>query len=500
MKRAILWTIGLLLIAGGTTGTYLLLNILHPFELNLTAAEDWLKANEREQQRDMHLLEVKLTAAEDRLKAIEREQQRDVYRARAKLFVPDFDDIDLLSIDEATTDALKLVYYPKPFVREPSWPKKIAAEGVPFARYVGNDGSVVEATSTVNAPEIEIAGGLYPSVRLAPASDLDGREAFYYFEFDTVPTFDSPNFWRYPALSPSEHVPDITSRQGLKFWLLRTPHRETDGHQNVVKFPFRVSAMRLPQWNDLDFEELERQARALSYGLNSEDAIREVFNYTRQIYFWASDTKHRHVIDTFLAGLGECGHVNDLSGALLEMNGIRCRGVSGFDPKARALMGRGGGHSAMEVLNPATGQWSYFDPYLDLLAINTQARDLSKTALGQTLVYSLPSVGSDYEVTLAKLFGFRRYWDKRGRALTMSMLQLRGQSDGYGMGWPLNVASEFKLGDLFADEVTIYVRARYGFSKEEMQRSGSINPTSGEIEISPWAEASFTISPRDLLK
>ena len=428
--------------------------------------------------------------------------KRPYFEAAGRLLAPELDETDLrlLSIDQLDTEAPKPKLRPKPFPRKKTWTEKAADADAPYARYVGQGLRTIEPSAELPAPTITVdAKGEYPEVSVPEARDAEGREAHYYFEFDTSPDFDTPNFWRYPALGIANHVPDITSRHGLKFWLLRTPHRNTDGRERRVRFPFRATAMRLPGWKDLTFRELERHARALAHGLKPEAAIQEVFNYVRQTYYWAHDTKHRTPLDTFAAGLAACGHVNDLAGAMLEMNGIRYRGVGGFPPKARALLKGNGGHSAIEVLNPRTGKWGYFDPYLDFLAVDVQARDLKDVPLGQTETYRLAGrvaapVYKDY-VNLGELFTYRLYFDKLRRQRPMSSLQLGGSSDTYGKDWPLNQAPEFARADLFPEEIRIFVRARYGFAGDAgMERSQFAGPLV-PIRVTPWATTSFTVRP-----
>jgi hypothetical protein len=103
---------------------------------------------------------------------------------------------------------------------------------------------------------------------------------------------------------------DLAFRNSLEFDVFSTTQRNADGKQTTVEFPFRVSAMRLPWWDKLDFSEMQRQAQALAFGLDPDDSIREVFSFGRQIYPWASDTITRNAVATFVAGLGECAHVN----------------------------------------------------------------------------------------------------------------------------------------------------------------------------------------------
>ena len=62
--------------------------------------------------------------------------------------------------------------------------------------------------ASLKAPQIKIdlADPLHPIVSVPRKMAPDGTPALYYFEFDTSSNFDSPNFWRYPALLPSTFV------------------------------------------------------------------------------------------------------------------------------------------------------------------------------------------------------------------------------------------------------------------------------------------------------
>ncbi len=74
-------------------------------------------------------------------------------------------------------------------------------------------------------------------------------------------------------------------RKGLGYDVLSSTQRDVDGKQNIVRFPFRATAMRLPsKWEDLSFEEMGRQALALGYGLTPSETISETFLFGRYLY------------------------------------------------------------------------------------------------------------------------------------------------------------------------------------------------------------------------
>lgn len=419
--------------------------------------------------------------------AVEAVRARRRHEARARVMHPELDDIDVALLEDyrVNTDPVSEDVRNIPFQaeRSPRWTARKRPKA-PDAVYVDGALRPVEADEGLRGPEITVEEErLYPSVSVPPV-----KGAIYHFEFDTSPAFDSPNLWRWPMLLSVDYVEDAATRDGQKVSLVKTTQRGVTGKDSRVRFPFRVTAMRLPGWGRMTFDEMQRQSRALTHGLRGEAAIREIYAYVRQIYTRASESVHKPAIDTFATGMGECGHVNDLAGAFLEMSSIRFRGVSGFPPKARVLTNGRGGHSAIEALNPATGKWSYFDPYLDILAIDVSAAELAGSEIGETPVYTITKArqSSAYnpDITVAELFEYRRYWDKRTRRQPASMLQLFGRVDAYGVGWKLSEAPEFPADALFAEQRTIHVRARYVMSGGR---------------VTPWAVISFEIRPRDLM-
>lgn len=375
--------------------------------------------------------------------------------------------------------------------------RRAYAEGAPV-RYLVR-GVPVEPSDNLPAPQIRVdSAGVRPGVSIPRIHDEDGREALYYFEFDTSPLFNTPNFWRYPALVPLMDKVNLTVRDGLQFLLLQTPHRGIHGNANAVTFPFRASAMRLPEdFAALDFEALQRHARALIDGLEGQEAIGEVFRYVRQTCFWAADTLERAPLDTFRAGMGECGHANDLAGTLLEMSGYRYRGVAGFHPVVREIY-PGGGHSAIEV-HDGRG-WSYLDSYLDIMAPGIPASRLRESRYGELPVYPLPEeerggrLGS--HVTLRELFAYRIYFDKLGRLPTINMFSLGGDEESYGLQWPLELAPEFAPHELFPAQIRIHVRARHLFAGgARIEHVSSPLPWPQEAMVSPWGQTSFVVKP-----
>lgn len=232
-------------------------------------------------------------------------------------------------------------------------PRSRVEQAYPYHNYVLNVGladvpdelplKVDESLAPLRFTDIEPA--LRPVIAVAPVKSPDERVVRYYFEFDTVPTFDSPNFWRAPQLLPFQAVRDISGRDGVKYRLFTSGHHEP--HMGpVARFPFRVTAMRLPDdWQVLDRAELERHALGLGYGLAGDALIREIFDWVRCTITWSRQSRVRSSLDVFCSGLSPCGQANAYCSFLLELNGVRTRGVSGFDPAIRrdSENGRGEG-------------------------------------------------------------------------------------------------------------------------------------------------------------
>lgn len=350
---------------------------------------------------------------------------------------------------------------------------------------------------------------LYPVVAIKPVSHGDADAVAYYFEFDTAPSFDTPNLWRGPMLLAFIVSENLTSPQGRYYSLLQSQLRNDSGSQNSVKFPFRVTCMRLPhKWEDLDALELEKHALALVYGLKGWQRVVEAYNYVRYNYNRSSSTVMFAPLIVFKSKLGECGHVNALYGRLLELNGIRTRGVSGYCPRIKPIIPRGG-HSALEVYDTDSGRWSYADPYLDILLRGLSAKDIGERKKGPHIwIYDIPErfdrTKFGKAVYLQDLFEYRAYYDVTGRSAVIQMEDMHAkdpQELRYGSDWDLPVPSrEWKPDDLFKDSVTVYVRARYAVGKKRPADHTQWLVIRQPIRLSRWSATHFRIRPLRLLR
>lgn len=329
-------------------------------------------------------------------------------------------------------------------------------------RYVNPDDSPVPINDALPVPIISVSAqhSMNPHISVPDAFDHDGNRLLTLFEFDISPDFNTPNYWRYPALLPGKNTPDRWHRFGMKFVFATA--LDATGLETAIQLPFRVTAMRLPTAvNDLSPAEMRKHAAALGWGLNKTQVIREVFDYVRFMVHWGDDRFPHTPYDTFRSGVGECGHVNYLAGVFLELNGIPYRGVSGFNPIARTVY-PGGGHSAIEVWNEALGEWTYLDSYLNI-RLDGPISNVENSELRHLPIYPAKPEISELgdHVGLGELFRFIRYHDKAGRLPGIPLHNMLDHSDDYGRFWKMAKGRKYNVKDLFPDALTVYVRARY---------------------------------------
>lgn len=477
-----------------------------------------------------HFLEA-TSSLEDEVALLRaRTLERRFSEARALALDRNLDEIDVALLSNEELDVSLPQYSPveRPFERRSASPFDVYRATAPYAHVIystntqqGGPHIDVKVDRALPVPEIDISqnddSDPYPTASV-PSLIWPGAEVLYFFEFDTSPDFNSPNLWRYPSLMATQTdkdgnvVSDLTSRDGLILFLLLSNHRSSGlGTEISIKFPFRASAMRLPnEWGELDFEELERHARALAFGLDVDRQIEEVFQYARYIYNWGSDTQSRSPISSFRSGVGECAYINSLAAAYLEMNGIRTRLVSGFNPKSRVTRPFGG-HMLTEVFDSEAGTWRVMDSYLDVLSADSSAEDMAYGGRESAMpVYSIAAkqfsrISQREWLDMGELFQFRRYGDSLGRWPMISGLSLRAGNrpeSSYGLDWPLNVAPEFAASELFPETKTIYVRARYVIAPEGTQisyRQSGSRITNDDVRASRWQVKSFVIYPRKIV-
>jgi Transglutaminase-like superfamily len=419
----------------------------------------------------------------------------------ARLWSPHLSDVEiaLLTDDElaslpvgAGTEPVRIDRQPRhPFDQ---WPPAVEGHQI----YLDVTMQPVATDRALPPPELMIDDPetLYPQARiLPPLTETTGPRAFY-FEFDSSPSFDSPNLWRYPPLrtySTTENCMLTAAQPVLTF---ATTTGAADGSATACRFPFRVTAMQVPaDRHQLTYANLQRQAVRLGYGLSREEAIAQTFAYVQHTFQWAHDTAYRSPLDTFRTGLGGCGHINGLFALLAEMNGIRTRCVAGFDPIARHTLA-GSGHTAVEVFDETLHHWRYVDPFFGFRSASSSARDLVQNPeamafrLGEFNPPGLPGIG--VAVSLARVFRVRRYFDIANRRIATSMFALAGREDDYGRDWPLieppNAAEPSQSA---ADPSMLHVRARYIVSDGLL--SAGIARQSTAAVASPWTVATIPL-------
>lgn len=410
-------------------------------------------------------------------------------------------ELAVLRPEQFVTKRPRMTVRPAVLPREPTRrPPPRAEQPDPYQRYlvdreeVAVDGSLA---GPVFLPEPRGGHGLRPRLEVERIDAPPGRHIVYYFEFDTVYSFDSPNYWRSPQLLPHQAAVDPAGRGGGRYSLFRSGHHNpNDGP--VVLFPFRVTAMRLPDdWQLLDKTEMERQAAALGFGLDRAEVVREIFNYVRQFVTWSKHTKVRSSLDVFCSGVSPCGQANALCSLLLEMNGVRTRGVSGFDPVVRVITDGKGGHSAAEFYDPDAQKWNYLDPYLDLCLPGVAAADFAEHPIGEFMLGNHRTLRP-----LKRQFMYRRYFDRLNRMAPVSMLQLNGDEASWGTQWPLVERPRFEPRELLPEEITVHARARYLITNgQRVQHRTEVPVDAGcdGIVASPWSHTSFVVHPRKLL-
>ncbi len=130
-----------------------------------------------------------------------------------QLRLPGWTDEEIATLSEAQ----RVTSPPPAIVREPTLaetptrrPSPRTEQASPYHAYVANVGTedapdaiILQVDDSLLPPRFDsVSAELWPTVALHPVEPTDGRSVEYYFEFDTVDTFDSPNFWRSPQLIP----------------------------------------------------------------------------------------------------------------------------------------------------------------------------------------------------------------------------------------------------------------------------------------------------------
>lgn len=296
-------------------------------------------------------------------------------------------------------------------------------------RLVGSDaGTLIEvATDTKNAPEHTVCS---------------------YVEVDTDASFASPNHLVWPPLHyfrAANEVLEDRSRYTFQLTALRE-QKFTRGMMSKLIVPLPIELLMLPErrtaltWAHL--AGLARRLHALG-GTDAELAAR-AFQYTKLMIWFGHVLQPVTALEVLRSGVAGCGHMNSVGAFLLELCGIRVRGVSGYTPSLKQEY-PGGGHSAFEYLDRETDSWCYFDPFLDLL-LPTSAAGLEESESGSMVINRFYESGQEQparERTLAELFVSRNYFDPLRRMPMTGFLEMSDEGS-FGRNWEL--ASSDHLG------------------------------------------------------
>jgi hypothetical protein len=290
--------------------------------------------------------------------------------------------------------------------------------------------------------------------------------ACVYVEVDTEPSFCSPNLVLWPPLCfqrPAAAAVANRHRYTMRLTALR--ERTAPPPKCDIVLPIPIELLTLPKSRtSITWPHITALAlRLKALGGNDQRLARLAFEYAKcMIWFGAPlDREQRTVLDTLRSGVGGCGDLCNVGALLLELCGVRVRGVAGFTPCLRAKY-PGGGHSAFEYFDRDSGRWCYFDPFFDLF-LPVPAAELADSPHGQIVVNRFPSADPAWR-TLAELFTYRWYFDRIGRLPTVSFLDLEDEAT-YGLDWELATPGHF-IGNLDASGLAplprkLHVRCRY---------------------------------------
>lgn len=324
-----------------------------------------------------------------------------------------------------------------------------------------------------------------------------------YFEFDCDPGFNSNRVLRNPPLATFSSGFNLKASAGVRLQMYNTISRKY-AVSNVIRMPIRPHAFFLIINRDqLAFSDYAKMSHMLTYGIHDDRRrmIEEVYNFALHHFLWGDDRYMKYGFEMFVAGVGGCGNVNNFVGEILEMQGIRYRLASGFNPLIRQYY-PGGGHSAIELL--IDGKWSFIDAYLDIQAIGVAASQLASSEYADYHVFAIDNSRCPEEIcgksmTLGKLFRYRSYSDLGRRNITHSMVNLNGDEGSYGRDWDLRTLGDDERLDLKKDVITkqkLHVRGRYMASSTPLTYGGKgmLDPAA---VAGDWVEKEIVLNSGD---
>jgi|GEM_PF-2580963 len=418
-----------------------------------------------------------------------------------------YSDEDMDQVD----DSFLTPPIPLPSPRQVEW-KRDLSQSFQALRTQSDEDKQPVFDSATNAPVQTRQALNEPILTLArtdtqhPVFTISGapKGAQLYLEIDSSENFNSRNLVRYPSLAPLFTQVDNMHRQDQTLQLFQARASGWPSAEEGFVLPFRISAFALDFGHSPSFKDFAHYAQLLAYGLSTDEIIAEVIEVVSRRTDHGGATFNLSAYETFVSGVDECGHVNELFGAILEMNGIRYRGVGGFNPWVNAIL-PSAGHSAIEIEN-AKGQWEYADAYLYYHTPMVGSAELSSHSGVGPSVFATPEqiigkMGLDEDVNVSDLFKYRTYFDKAGRQISAPVSQLLETEDNYGRNFALRSLRVTEWFDYKRDlprTKTIYARARYVISSICDVKLGE-GCSDLDAVASPWVTTQFTIHPQKLL-
>jgi hypothetical protein len=414
------------------------------------------------------------------------------------------DEIGLLTESELDQHPYQGLPVRREFARELS-DRFLHAQKLPFDEYrylAGRD--EIRISQSVEVPEVEVrdAQSLYPTISVGNRQSSQQL----YLEFDTEPTFTTRSLWRQPALVPVIEMEDLAGPDGsaLNLFNFATSDSATVS-ETTVSFP--IAIMALPIRDESALQDLETVSRLIGLLVPGQpgdvqhdiQVARTIYQYLVHSILIGSDTFMKTPIETFVARVGECGNINGLAQAMLEVNEIRSRLVAGFNPIARQVYPTSG-HTILEVRFGE--RWGILDSYLDIFEPMVSVEDLAENPLGDKLIYDIdnsrfPEVTFGDYVDLKGLFRYRTYGDLASRLPMQTMAQLGDAEASYGTRWELRNHGQPDLAQILSvvpKVATIYVRAR--FVESRCSGGWQVSCSDPNAAASAWNTVSFQISPR----
>lgn len=356
-------------------------------------------------------------------------------------------------------------------------------------------GSPPEIVESLPAPRIEWPGEgeviaqARPTIRVVdPDPDL-----IYYWELDTVATFDSPNLHARPRTS--------LTAQGRN--PMRVLDREADFSPEFTP-PYRLGVLAEHEVRRGEAGYTELIAQRLAWGLpRGEAQWREVYEFVHcQFYPIDADANMRDPQQTWRRDRGYCISVNYLTSRLLTNLGYPTRRVEVSVP---ALAGGDGGpfssHSALEAHDGS--KWSIIDPWFGYFLFGVSLQDLAAApgmeswpAMEFVMPGGDPGRPDGWRMLYYDEYARMRRYDRfSGDLLTVSTDAERALFAG-----PIESVEVQDFSALWPDALLqIHVRVRSAEASARSVQSWPIPSAALEsshesvVRVSPWTVRTFTI-------